>query len=83
MNDRFKTVLKSSTFRNEDRWQGKEPLQKGKPNWGNGKLVIQQAIEPGTYRVGAWQYADGNMSFEVTLDTQPPEVQGGGADDFK
>lgn len=81
-NDRFKKMLSLSAYKNEDRWEGSKPLQKGKPNWSRAKVVVQQELPPGVYRVAAWQYEDNNISVEVSLDTQPPKPQGGN-DDFQ
>jgi hypothetical protein len=81
-NERFKTMLSLNAYKNKERWEGSEPLQKGLPNWSRKEQVVQQELPPGVYRVAAWQYADGNISVEVSLDTQPPEPQGGN-DDFQ
>ena len=72
-NDRFQTIAKATGFKNEDRWQGTTPMQKGKPNWSNSKVTLHTAIPAGTYGVSIWQYADtGNISFEISSDTQAP-----------
>ena len=81
-NERFKKMLSLNAYKNQERWEGSEPLQKGLPNWSRKEQVVQQELPPGVYRVAAWQYADGNISVEVSLDTQPPEPQGGN-DDFQ
>jgi|TARA_R100000808_G_C2079189_1_gene103693 hypothetical protein len=76
MNDRYKVILKGSGFKNDDRWEGPKPLQKGKPNWSGNRCVVEQEIKPGTYRIAAWQYEDGNVSFQISEDTQRFETTG-------
>lgn len=86
-NDRYQTILKANAFKNEDRWDGTTPMQKGKPNWGNSKVTLHAPIPAGTYSVSMWAYADsGNLSFELSKDTQAqeaaPQPYGAPDDDF-
>jgi hypothetical protein len=72
-NDRFEKVLGATGHRNVERWNGTVPLEGGRPNWSNSKVVLHTAIPAGVYGISMWQYADsGNVSFELSRDTQPP-----------
>tara|TARA_X000001388_G_C2163747_1_gene97137 strand:- start:251 stop:499 length:249 start_codon:yes stop_codon:yes gene_type:complete len=74
MDDRFKTIFKGTAFKNHERFDQTGPLEKGKPNFSNTKINIEQTIEPGVYGVSVWQYSDsGNLSFELSKDTQPKD----------
>ena len=79
--------MKANVFKNQDRWDGTTPMQKGKPNCSNGKVTLHAPIPAGTYSVSMWMYPDsGNVSFEVSQDTQAqetaPQPQGAADDDF-
>jgi hypothetical protein len=73
MPDRYLKVLRGTCFRNAERWEGSVPIEQGQPNWSNSKVTIHTAIPAGTYGLSIWQYVDsGNVSFDLTRDTQPP-----------
>ena len=86
-NDRYQTIMKANVFKNQDRWDGSTPMERGKPNWSNTAVTLHAAIPAGTYSLSMWSYADsGNVSLEFSKDTQAqeaaPQPQGATDDDF-
>lgn len=62
----FIEVMKATLFRNRDRFNGDQPMERGKPNFGNGKITLHTAIPPGEYTISGWQYSD-TMNIGITM----------------
>ena len=68
----FHDILKFTLFRNTDRFDGDAPLERGKPNFSNGKLPIETEIPAGVYSISGWQYAD-SLNIGITLSKKTDE----------
>ncbi len=70
----FIEVMKATIFKNLDRFNGVEPIMRGKPNFSNGKITLHTAIPAGEYSISCWQYLDtGNLS--LTMSRREQEQQ--------
>jgi hypothetical protein len=70
----FIEVMKTTIFKNVDRFDGAEPIMRGKPNFSNGKVTLHTAIPPGEYSISCWQWLDtGNIS--LTMSRREEEQQ--------
>ncbi len=65
---KYNEVLKFTAHRNQDRFDGSAPIEKGKPNFGNGSIVLHSDLPAGEYSVSVWQYAD-SMNLGVNLSS--------------
>jgi len=65
----YTKIGKCNLFKNDDRWQGGVPQERGAPPWSNGKFTVDQPLQPGVqYKMSAWQYSDtGNLSIDIQL----------------
>ena len=69
----FHDILKFTMFRNTDRFDGSAPLERGKPNFSNGKVTIETDIPAGVYSISGWQYADSlNLGVPLSKKTDEP-----------
>jgi len=68
----FVDILKFTMFRNTDRFDGSAPMERGKPNFSNGKLTIETDIPAGVYSISGWQYAD-SLNIGITLSKKTDE----------
>ena len=67
----FIEVMKTTIFKNIDRFDGAEPIMRGKPNYSNGKITLHTAIPAGEYSISCWQYLDtGNISLTMSRREQ-------------
>ena len=77
MPNRYRSVARTNLFKNADRFENGMPMQKGAPPWSNGKFQIDEPLQPGIYKIAAWQYSDtGNISIDI--QTVEDDEQGGG-----
>ncbi len=63
--------------------EAKEPGSK-RPDFGNSKVILEVALEPGRYSFSGWQYEDtGNISVEIqrVVEIDGQRKAGGGFDD--
>ena len=44
---KYNEVLKFTAHRNQDRFDGSAPIEKGKPNFGNGSIVLHSDLPAG------------------------------------
>ena len=65
---KYNEVLKFTAHKNADRFSGDVPLEKGKPNYGNGSITLHSALPPGEYSISVWQYSD-SMNLGCSLST--------------
>lgn len=65
---KYNEVLKFTAHRNTDRFSGDTPLEKGKPNFGNGTITLHSALPAGEYSISVWQYAD-SMNLGCSLSS--------------
>jgi|TARA_R110000751_G_scaffold11119_1_gene39807 hypothetical protein len=79
---KYRSVARTNLFKNTDRFENGQPLQKGAPPWSNGKFQIDEPLQPGVYKIAAWQYLDtGNISIDIqTVEDDSPETATGGFD---
>jgi len=68
--ERYKDVFSFNLHKNNDRFSDGQPLRGGQPQFGNGNITIHAPLNPGVYKVGAWQYEDGNISVTLQIDLQ-------------
>ena len=67
----FIEVMKSTLFKNTDRFEGSMPLEKGKPNFSNGTIPLHAPIPAGEYSLSGWQYSDtGNIGLSMSRKEQ-------------
>ena len=70
----YTSVLRTNLFKNKDKELGSK-----QQDFGNSKLEITVAIEPGWYRVAGWQYEDtGNISLNIERVEEKAGADSGG-----
>jgi|TARA_R100000479_G_scaffold109404_3_gene54968 hypothetical protein len=78
---KYTSVARTNLFKNADRFQNGMPMEKGAPPWSNGKFQIEQTLQPGTYKIAAWQYSDtGNISIDIQVVEQDDASSSSGFD---
>ena len=71
---KFEKVKKLNLFKEETM------AGSNRPNYKNGRVIFEVALEPGRYSFSGWQYEDtGNISLEIQKVTEVSD--GGGFDD--
>ena len=68
--DRWVDIFKFNLNKNHDKFDGTTALKGMGPNYGNSKITVPTAIAPGNYKVGAWQWEDGNISVTIQIDKE-------------
>jgi hypothetical protein len=74
MPQRYEKIKKFNLFK-----ESKEPGSK-RPDFANGKVILEVNLQPGRYSFSGWQYEDtGNISVEIQKVIED-ESTGGGFD---
>ena len=64
MANKYTEVARFNLFKEKDKEVGSK-----RPDYGNGKVVLDVDLPAGRYSVGGWQYADsGNIGLKIERD---------------